>query len=227
MGAPISLVGYAEILAFLKSKSGTYRGSTSAEVAAHLGKNVETVRLLLRRMNRARLIHVARWSEPALHVVPRPLYMLGDKPDAAPPLTCRGKPSRHQVVACERLPLRPALIAFTTLVRALKEGPHSRMELAEETGLNPDALMRVVKRMHALRLIHIGDWDKPRSGPAAPRWEWGGNQDVPPPPKQRRRAVKRAIEARRQRRQQLRLLKAIGAQQWFPSLRATPLQPRA
>lgn len=199
MGGRIRLLDYSRVLAFLR------QSHDATEVAEHIGFKLDGVRMLLRRLNAARLIHVCDWTDARPHCAPRPIYLLGDRPDAPAPLTWRGRPSRRREVVGPSPTPRSNLVAFVQLIRALQADKHTRLELAEESGLNADYVSDAIKYLHAQRMVHVAGWEQSRTGYAAACWSWGKRADVPRPAPIERQEIARRYQ--RDRRQKLRMVR--------------------
>ena len=110
------------------------------------------------------------------------------------------------------------LIAGNKAVAYMGEGKvevqsidYPELELKDGPGVHLDNAMRLLRHMHELDLVHIAEWER-RSGSPIPCWSFGRGKDSARPapyPKERYRA--RCVKARRERRQQLRMLRAVAA----------------
>lgn len=208
MGARLSWKGYADILSRLRAIP-----MSVSELARASGNNLSNMRMVMRRMLALKLVHISGWTPKAWHVVPSPIYKEGDGTNAPPPLTNRGTASRHQAALEVRVPAGSNLVAFSEIVRAMKDAPTHRIDLASISGTNHDSICTLIRHMHDIRLIHVAGWERGNSGIPKQLMAWGDRQDKPRPP----RLVRPKSGEQHRRRKQLRMLQAVAGVPWSPS----------
>lgn len=207
MGARLSWKGYADILAMLRTQP-----RSAPSIAAAINHNKSNMRLILRRMNALKLVHVSGWTPKAWHTVPSPIYAEGDGYNVPAPLTNHGEVSRHQAASHIRVPAGSNLVAFAEMVKAMKDAPIHRADLARVSGTNHDALCRLIRYMHDIRLIHVADWERGTSGIPKQLMAWGDFKDKP----RLHRLVRPKTGEAQKRRRQLRVLQALAGVPWSP-----------
>jgi hypothetical protein len=197
--------GYASILRLVLDKPRDHM-----EIAAKVACGSDYVRYLMRCMWALRLVHVKAWL-PSSYGFARPVYSFGPGEDAAGPSAANGAP-HPGVQRPKRLQLE--LVAFAHFARALEDA--CSVEAAQEAaGLDQGTAYRLMNHMHALRLVHIADWER-RSGiggtPTRLFRLAPNHADKPRPPRElNRTTVSRYIKKRKARDQQLRMLHALAA----------------
>lgn len=206
----LCIAGYAEILRGLFDAP-----ATSGGLAQRHNVTPHVMRGITRRLHQLRMIRVAEWRKP----VQGPAMMVfgfGGEADAPRPLTVTGAESKH--IGATARPPRPTLeiTAFAALMRALVER-RTVGELSEITGITKHTVSRNLKHMRAIGLVYVAGWERRRQGGAGgavlPMYLLGiGRKDVPKPAMQTKQASNaRYNAARRQKRHQLRLVRAICA----------------
>ena len=105
------------------------------------------------------------------------------------------------------------LVAFSEIVRAMKDAPTHRIDLASISGTNHDSICTLIRHMHDIRLIHVAGWERGNSGIPKQLMAWGDRQDKPRPP----RLVRPKSGEQHRRRKQLRMLQAVAGVPWSPS----------
>jgi hypothetical protein len=184
-----------------------------AELARASGNNLSNMRMVMRRMLALKLVHISGWTPKAWHVVPSPIYKEGDGTNAPPPLTNRGAESRHQAALEVRVPAGSNLVAFSEIVKAMKDAPTHRIDLAVLSGTNHDSICTLIRHMHNIRLIHVAGWERGNYGIPKQLMAWGDRTDKPRPP----RLVRPKSGEQHRRRKQLRMLQAVAGVPWSPS----------
>ena len=198
--------GYASILRGLAREP-----ASAAELTIRHATSGGVMRGLVKRLYAERLIHIAEFRRatqgPAIRV-----FGFGDKPDAARPLTLAGLPSQHKGVTAGRPKPTSEVIAFASLMRALTE-KRSLAELIEITGISNHSLSRNLAHMRSIGLIYIAGWERRQTGGGAPvrlyRVGINRNDAARPQPKARCEINARHNAARRSRRLQFELTRAI------------------
>ena len=205
-GRRLCIRGYADILRGLAREP-----ATAAELTIRHGTSGGVMRGLVKRLYSERLIHIAGFRRatqgPAIRV-----FGFGDRPDATRPLTVAGRPSQHKGVTAGRPRPTPEVIAFASLMRALTE-MRSLGELIEITGISTHSLAKDLAHMRSIGLIHIAGWERRQTGGGAPvrLYRVGiARKDAPrPQPQPRSEVNERHNAARRDRRLQFQLTRAI------------------
>lgn len=75
-------------------------------------------------------------------------------------------------------------VLYATLLAELVEGPTTRQELIDHTGLSRQTILSLVRALHERGLIHVASWEKDGRGKhsiAAFRFGAGKDAKRPPP----------------------------------------------
>jgi len=192
--------GYADILKACEA------GATWVDVAARLTLSRVTAQTLLHAMVDLGLLHEAEAT--AVVTLKRrtltPLY----RPGAGGRIEWPGrKPRAKQAPPSE-------LIAFASVVRALQVDSLNAKQISQRTGLGQGSAQRLIRHMHALRLIHIDDYpERSHGGYGYPVFTWGDEPDAAKPAPRGRKANADVWNARiAARRQHARMLGLLPAQ---------------
>lgn len=201
-GAYIGYNGYATLLACLKTPR------TYVEVAEITGVYAPKLRRLLKQFHAMRLIHRHGWFKPS-HGCDIPIFALGDGQDAPIPLTKAGKPQPYQD---HKPKLCPRVVAFASLVHALKMGASSMATLQHESGFSqPLSTLLSHMRSPAIRLVTVTGYQRRSdgSGPWIALYEWlpDGKDAKRPGPQTPER-----------KREMDRVRRAIGRQAWVQTV---------
>lgn len=165
-GQRLLYAGYAEVLKLVVDGSATWQS-----IAAALSLGRSGAQGLLNRMVDACLIHEAAWQPVHTYrTTYTPIYAFGEGTTLAWP--GKGKrPMRR---------LRPApveLLTFITAIKALQSDTYNAVRLAEQTGMGKRSAQRLLKKLHALRLIFIDEFEeRPQGGHGYPLYAWGPNR---------------------------------------------------
>jgi predicted ArsR family transcriptional regulator len=66
------------------------------------------------------------------------------------------------------------------VLQRLIDGPATTRQLAEMLHVSRDAVYDTIEWLRSEELVHIGDWQRSRSGYAARVWHAGRGKDAPP-----------------------------------------------
>jgi hypothetical protein len=93
---------------------------------------------------------------------------------------------------------------YAMALQEMADGPSTRQELIEQTGLGVKTVAGIVKALHQRRLIHIGAWEKDALGRCIlPAFSFGKGRDVPKPAPKTGAELARSYTARRAQRSAL------------------------
>ena len=180
-GAYLGYSALATILSVLREEKTPQAASDITNVG------LPRMRLLLKQFLDLGVVDRVGWEFPT-HGYAAPVYRMGSGLQVPAPKMPNGMP---QTLADFRPRLQPRIVAFCSLVQALRHGG-SLTEIAHQSGVAAGRLSDVVKHMHALRLVHISGWDRSPVGPVWRLWAWGSGVDVRRPkcrPRVRNRAA--------------------------------------
>ncbi len=178
--------GYAKILRMLVDGRVTWR---------HLADGLQVARresshTILYGLRAAGMAHIAGWEMDGDARSRRPAFAFGPGPDVPWP-----GGERHR----SRKAPPSELLAFIVAVRSLMDEPRHGKGLAKLTGQAPSTARRVIKALHAERLVYIDHYDdRERAGAGYPLYAWGpGEPDAKKPRPQSNRALQRKHAAYR------------------------------
>jgi hypothetical protein len=194
--------GYANILAVLR-----HRPSTATQVATTIATSERTTKQVLVRMVELEIAHVTSWEHKLRAYIP--VYGFGPGDSAPYP----GKKRPHRVRNA-RNNFRPDLLAFSNVIKALIEGPTTKPDLHDLSGLNPVTVRLLINHCRQIKLIYIADWFQrtQAAGPPSPMYAVGSKADKPRPLPQSNTENCRRYGLKRRARERLLVL--------IPSLRA-------
>ena len=200
--------GYADIV------RGLAREPASAlELSARHDVTESVMRGIVKRLHTQGVIRIAEWRQPCQGPAMR-VFGFGSEPDAPRPLTLAGKPSRH--IGVNAPPPKPTLeiTSFGVLMRTLADDRYGLGELSEITGISRHTLSRNLKHMRSIGLVYIAGWERRHGdtgGAPLPLYRIGIDRlDTPKPPRQTKKQTNAKYNAaRRARRSQQRMLRAI------------------
>jgi hypothetical protein len=87
---------------------------------------------------------------------------------------------------------------YAMALQEMADGPTTRQELIEQTGLSVKTVAAIVKALHQRRLIHVGAWEKDAAGRCIlPAFSFGKGKDVPRPARKTGAELARAKKARK------------------------------
>lgn len=93
---------------------------------------------------------------------------------------------------------------YAIALQEMADGPSTRRELIERTGLSVKTIEGIVRALHQRRLIHIGAWEKDALGRfSLPAFSFGKGRDVPKPAPKTKTELARAYKARKAQRSAL------------------------
>lgn len=81
----------------------------------------------------------------------------------------------------KRLTHRLCIRGYANIVRGLAAEPATALELSARHDVTEAVMRRIVKRLHAQRVIRIAEWRQPGQGPAMRVFGFGGEPDAPRP----------------------------------------------
>lgn len=198
---------YADVLVAIAKKK-----QTAIELAEASGYCRVHIRQLLRRMRDLGLIHIDHWKPQSVRNVMSPVWAFGKGVDAPLPLTKSGRVTQRDPEAAGRLQPRIELVTFANLVKAMVE-PQTCLSLANVAGTDRNWTYRVLNHMHAIKLVHIAEWEtRSRGGQPSAMFQIGSKADAPRPrPMGAKEASRRRSQQRQQRKQMLRIVHALAA----------------
>lgn len=89
-------------------------------------------------------------------------------------------------------------VLYATLLAELIEGPTTRQEMADHTGLSRQTILSLVRALHERGLIHIASWEKDARGKhSIAAFRFGSGRDAKRPPPLQSNEVTRAWRQRR------------------------------
>ena len=194
------LILYGSIVRRLEVKPATAR-----EVAARHHLCEDASRYLLRQLLQAELLRVAGWERVGRAGVSDRVFGVGPEPSVQPPRTKHGAPGRGPVSYRRRI--QPAVLSFITAWQALKEGG-TAIDVAEETGIGPQAIYRFIAAMRKIRAVRVLDWEQHNCVLTAV-YQLGSAPDKKRPPREAVGTVQR--RARQKRRARDMTLQICGA----------------
>jgi hypothetical protein len=172
---------------------------------------------LVRRLEALRTLGVLRradWAERGVNVrgrsTPRePMYLFAEGEDAPPPHDATKKTARAL--------LGPDVIAFSNVIRSLRDGQCTPHEMAEASGIHLTNLKRVLESLHQrlgqtlrsgvvkeVKLIYRFDYERhPRGGTPTVIWRLGNRGDKQRPSRRTKDEL-RANERDRQKEKRSR-----------------------
>lgn len=181
------------------------RPATTTQLGERLGYGtLVNLRHALRLMRQHGLVHVCGWAAGSRNGgIESALWLAGPGIEPAP---------RNGRMPLPRLINRnPEMIVFVALVRALKRGPLTAIELAEETGVTTQTMYLLLRQMIEGGLIHIERWDRSARIPQA-AYLWGAGLHAPRPKAENKRAIElRSYAKRVARAGQTRMMRALSA----------------
>lgn len=191
--------GYAMILAALYRRHQSIREVATAFHMRHDHK----VRLAIREMHTAGLVHIASWRQCGpTGGSPNALWAVGNRADASATLPGAKMPLRATRT-------RPEMLAFIAAVRCMQDGPSITSDIAAVSGLHLSTTQALIRTMRALGLVHIGAYERPGNTLAA-AYSFGRGKDAPRPQRMTQREIEqRAWAKRKARRQQVTILLAL------------------
>lgn len=97
-------------------------------------------------------------------------------------------------------PVRLNAVLFAMAVEELVQGPTSRKELMEHTGLSPETVFSIIRALHSRRLIHIAGWERDGADRASiAAFEFGDKPDAKKPRRRTHMENKRTQQERKRR----------------------------
>jgi lambda repressor-like predicted transcriptional regulator len=196
-GQRLATQGYADILAALR-----HRPVPSSTIAATIGVSRTTANEVLKRMVSLGIAHISDWRASPKGPS-QPVYAFG-------PGTPAPYPGKKAWARCDaRLHFRPDLMAFANCVLAMLDGPTTRQDLSDLSGLSKSTLSNLLKHCRALKLVRVADWFH-SAGPVAAMYAIGSSPDTPrPAPETKAAHWKRYDQKRRSRQALLRLIPSL------------------
>lgn len=196
---------YADVLRAVVDGGCTWR-----DVSSRSGLETTTARRVLHVMEDMGLIHVADYRRVAAGIRTELLAVYAFGRGERAPWPGDGRPRRHGRITRPKV----ELVSFVHAIRVLMAGPHLGKTLAEETGLSPNTCSALLRKLHALRLIYISEYqERALSGLGYPMYEWGpGERDVKKPaPLTDKQLWDKHNAIKRQRKAHLAALHALAA----------------
>lgn len=168
----------------------------AGQVAQAMGHGVPPVRDVLWRMERAGIVHVSAWQQPAGHRGPFVPCFAGG-PGQSKPYPRLPVPAK----ACGRRNCRSrsVLASFIALVRTLLAGDCTRRQLVEATGVAQHNIAPTLRQMRRCDMVHRSGWRRKHDGQHmwAEAFTWGPGADAPRPPTRCRLEILREYRAKR------------------------------
>lgn len=188
------------------------RPATSIELAQATGVYRNTVRMVMRRLYDAGIVHIAEWHS-APGSMPAARWKFGAGIDATLPLTKAGEPSKRQRTVVQAKP-RAQITAFVSIMRLLESGPLSAAEVAHDAGCQWSAVRRCIHALKTAGIVHIAGWEKAKltnGGPWVAQYTVNvGAKDAPKPrPMTETEKTRRYRAARDMKGRQLAVLRAL------------------
>ena len=179
--------------------------ATTKQLADALGcGTLVNLRHALRLMRHHSLVHVCGWAAPSKNGGIESAQWLAGSGIEPPPRRNGRPPLDRAIISSE-------MIAFVDLVRTLKRGPLTTIELAEETGQRQPTMYGLLRQMKEGGLIHIERWDRSVRTPQA-AYVWGPGPNAPRPKAEDKRTIELRYYARaKARSEQERLMRALSA----------------
>lgn len=148
--------GYADILCGIYFDPATVNG-----IAKRHGLNRQSVGCVIRRMRDLGVVHVGAWRIEGAARIPAAVLHYGPGTDAPPPFKADGTRYDYSRKRSQRLKVRPELLTFCNLVKALEE-PHSINQLAEIVGIgcHTAATRQLLNHMHAIGMVHVAEYER-------------------------------------------------------------------
>lgn len=178
-GAYVGYVGYAKILACLLA----HGPMTHLKIAEVTGIYHAKLRGMLKQFRALKLIHRIGWEKPK-HGFDIAIWQLDEGDDVPAPLNNFGRPQAYQD---HRPALIPRIVAFASLIDALRLEPSTRSQLEHQSGIAHGSLSRALDYMRKAHLITIASYSRRSdgSGPWIPHYVWnpGGANVTKPQPK--------------------------------------------
>lgn len=207
----MGLVQYARVLAEIKTEPKTHE-----QVSAASGRGKQTMREILWRLEHLRIVHVVEWRRPEkLRSLMAAAFVLGEGESAPYPNALKRATPGSELA---RNNPRPELIAFATIINALRNGA-TRAELHRQTGVAHHNIARLLRELRANGLLHIGAWEVRDSTAGKPSevLQFGPGKDAPRPKTlTAKQKQDRYRMRRRQRTATLRIVGAIAGQAAIP-----------
>lgn len=156
---------------------------TALDAATITGIDHRCLKAIFQQMVQLEILDRVGWRKPT-RGYSSPIYRLGDGKRCPAPITAEGKPQPH---ANHLPPLRPRIVAFASIVHALRQGPSPIAEIEHQAGVASSNLRAPMRVLHKAGLIHKAAHE--RLAPLAPisaLWVWGPGSDARrPAPKPR------------------------------------------
>jgi hypothetical protein len=190
-----------------------YGPATTSKLAREHGLSTQGMQAVVRGLHALGLVHRCGW-EPT-RGMSAALFVAGSGEDAPRPPNRDGSACRHPAFQAKPFTPPAELIAFKSIVEALREEPLSYQDVAEATGVSDGAARNLIKCMREVRIAHIADWEvRLHGGAPAALYAFGFNQpDAPRPRKLSTREIQRRYERRcAARLKQERTLRALHGQ---------------
>jgi hypothetical protein len=116
------------------------------------------------------------------------VWAFGDDSDATCDTSC-WEPTKPTT-------LRPSAIAFMFVLRAMLEGPATKHELSEASGLHINTINRVIPVLFRYKAAHVAEWDRSTRIPR-PAFGLGDKRNAPRPAPQPNAQVMRRYRDRK------------------------------
>jgi hypothetical protein len=191
MGQRMGMKGYIALYAALSRKPMSAAELIMDQLVGH-----NAVYRYLVTLHALGELHVVDWRvQPNIRA--QPVYAAGPGQDAPLPLRPNGRPSAGPNKARRRA-LSPALIAFASLLRSLRE-PICRAELREETGYTDYFIGIALRALMKNKLARITSWVRESNsipGPPRAYYQLGSGPNAKRPPRLTRSQIHYRQKAR-------------------------------
>lgn len=165
--------GYAQVLRHVVDG-----GVTWIKLHEQMGLCRTSSQKTLAYLRDQQLAHVGEWQarKVGMRIERTPVFVFGSGEDAPWPGAGKPRPRKPQ-----RTPVE--LLTFCCAIKALMREPFMGNGLADETGMCHRTALSLIRRLHALRLAYIEDYDRREVGAGYPLWRFGVDRKDKPKPR--------------------------------------------
>lgn len=166
---------YIAALSALRAKPATVK-----HLAARLDSAQCSVYSLISHLHRAGLVHIGGWeNKPRTASVP--VYAFGPGDDE--PYPEKRMDGRKRTCARRKnASVSAELSSFIAAWNALKESSLTRAEVGEASGYHKNATQRLIRELHAKKLVFISEWRQDAMSRPVAAFTFGlGKKDAPKP----------------------------------------------